>query len=73
MPIDQRTGFSDIFTSKTRKVVESSTVVAPREILEGLIAKTCLSLPRKNWKLDETNYLLYVIDKYCLLHHINFD
>jgi hypothetical protein len=36
-----------------------------------LIDKTLGSSPRKNWKLDETNYLIYIADKHCLLHQIN--
>jgi hypothetical protein len=37
------------------------------------LEKTSGILQRKNWKSDETNYLVYVIDKYCLVNGTDLD
>lgn len=37
-------------------------------MLQGLLDKTSPGSLRKNWKCEETSYLIFVLDKYCLRH-----
>ncbi len=74
--MEWRSGLSEVLDVRVKKLVESYTPIEPLEVLESLLDKTPLLQTRKNWKLEETNYLLFVIDKYCLvksLHLEDFD
>ena len=73
VPQDLRNGLSINFRTRVKKVSEFFSSIEPEEILHELIEKTSATGPRKNWKYDETNYLIYIIDKYCLVHQINPD
>jgi len=35
-----------------------------------LMNRCKLEKARKNWKNEETNYLFYIIDKYCILNEL---
>ena len=37
-------------------------------MLHQLLDKTSPASLRKNWKYEETSYLIFVLDKYCLRH-----
>ncbi len=49
----------------SKKEIESYTGSEAREVLLRLIEKNKVVTDRKNWKADETGYLVFIIGCYC--------
>ena len=73
IPLEHRRGLSVPFRSKIQRISELYSSIEPRSVLLELLEKSSGNTSRKNWKFDETSYLIYIIDKYCLLHQIDTD
>lgn len=71
-PLDSRLGLSAPFQAKVKKISAVYVPIEPEEVLLELLIKA-RSAPKKNWKMEETNYLVYVIDKYCLANDADVD